>query len=73
MKISIGCDHSALDLKNDLISQLKKNGHEVIDRGTYSYDSCDYTDYGYPAAQAVPVSKPYPVPVRDPSAILSPG
>lgn len=53
MKISIGCDHSALDLKNDIISHLKKNGHEVIDRGTYSYDSCDYTDYGYQVAKDV--------------------
>ena len=53
MKISIGCDHSALDLKNVLIDYLKEKGHEVTDRGTYTKDSCDYTDYGYAVAKDV--------------------
>lgn len=53
MKISIGCDHSALELKNDVIEYLKKQGHEVIDRGTYTTDSCDYTDYGYMVAKDI--------------------
>ena len=53
MKISIGCDHSALDLKNNIIEHLKSLGHEVIDQGTYSKDSCDYTDYGYKVAKDV--------------------
>ena len=53
MKISIGCDHSALDLKNVIINHLKESGHEVIDRGTYTKDSCDYTDYGYMVAKDI--------------------
>ncbi len=53
MKISIGCDHSALELKNHIISFLKANGYEVIDRGTYTLDSCDYTDYGYLVAKDI--------------------
>lgn len=53
MKISIGCDHSALELKNVLIDYLKGQGHEIIDRGTYTKDSCDYTDYGYAVAKDV--------------------
>lgn len=53
MKISIGCDHSALELKNSIINHLKANGHEVIDRGTFTKDSCDYTDYGYMVAKDV--------------------
>ena len=53
MKISIGCDHSALELKNVLIDYLNDLGHEVIDRGTYTKDSCDYTDYGYAVAKDV--------------------
>jgi len=53
MKISIGCDHSALELKNDVINYLKKQGHEVIDRGTYTTESCDYTDYGYMVAKDI--------------------
>ena len=53
MKISIGCDHSALELKNVIINYLKECGHEVCDRGTYTKDSCDYTDYGYMVAKDV--------------------
>ena len=53
MKISIGCDHSALELKNFLIDYLKKEGHEVTDKGTYTKESCDYTDFGYKVAKDV--------------------
>lgn len=53
MKIAIGCDHSALELKNVLVEYLKENGHEVFDKGTFTKDSCDYTDYGYQVAQDV--------------------
>lgn len=53
MKISIGCDHSALELKNVIIEHLKSKGIEVIDRGTYTKDSCDYTDYGYMVAKDI--------------------
>lgn len=57
MKISIGCDHSALELKNAVIDHLKKQGHEIIDNGTYTKDSCDYTDYGYMVAKDVQSKK----------------
>lgn len=53
MKISIGCDHSALEVKNELIIYLESLGHEVIDHGTYTKDSCDYTDYGYLVAKDI--------------------
>ena len=53
MKISIGCDHSALELKNAIIDYLKSKGHEVTDRGTFTKDSCDYTDYGYMVANDI--------------------
>ena len=53
MKIAIGCDHGALELKNALIPHLQAMGHEVKDFGTYSLDSCDYPDFAAPAAKAV--------------------
>ena len=40
MKISIGCDHGALALKNKLVSHLEAKGFEVKDFGTYTPDSC---------------------------------
>ena len=53
MKISIGCDHGALALKNILIAHLQENGHTVVDFGTHTTDSCDYPDYAAMAARAV--------------------
>ena len=53
MKISIGCDHGALDLKNKVMEHLMKNGHEVVDFGTTSLASCDYPDHCGAAAKAV--------------------
>ncbi len=53
MKIAIGCDHGALDLKNTVVEHLKKKGYEVEDFGTYTLDSCDYPDHAAKAARAV--------------------
>ena len=53
MKISIGCDHGALTLKNKVVEQLKKNGHEVMDFGTHTAASCDYPEFAAAAAKAV--------------------
>lgn len=57
MVISIGCDHSALELKNEVINHLKQRGFEVLDEGTYTKESCDYTDYGYKVAKDVQQKK----------------
>ena len=53
MKISMGCDHGALTLKNKVAEHLTKRGFEVKDFGTYTYDSCDYPDFAGAAAKAV--------------------
>ncbi|MCM1556582.1 MAG: ribose 5-phosphate isomerase B [Anaeroplasma bactoclasticum] len=53
MKISIGCDHSALELKNEVLNYLKSLGHQVEDHGTYDIESCDYTDFGIKVAEDV--------------------
>ena len=39
------------------ITYLKSKGVEVIDRGTYSLDSCDYPDYGIAVAEDVASKK----------------
>ena len=49
MKISIGSDHAGYALKEQLRAKLISEGHEVVDYGTNSPDSCDYPDF----AQAV--------------------
>ena len=53
MKIAIGCDHGALDLKNNVVAHLQAQGHTVTDFGTHTLDSCDYPDFVAPAAKAV--------------------
>ena len=53
MKISIGCDHGALELKNTVVAHLQKQGYTVVDFGTHDLDSCDYPDYAAMAARAV--------------------
>ena len=53
MKIAIGCDHGAIDLKNKLVAHLTEQGHEVKDFGTYTKASCDYPEFAGAAAKAV--------------------
>ena len=53
MKISIGCDHGAIELKTSVVEHLRKQGHEVSDFGTYTPDSCDYPEFAAAAAKAV--------------------
>ena len=53
MKIAVACDHGGLRLKNVLIEEMKKQGYEVVDFGTYNEESCDYPDYASKAAKAV--------------------
>ena len=53
MKIALGCDHGGYELKLYVIEVLKKLGHEYVDFGCDSLDSCDYPDFGAAAARAV--------------------
>lgn len=53
MKIGIGNDHSALEMKKEIIAFLEEKGHEVVDYGTNSAESCDYPVYGEVVARAV--------------------
>ena len=53
MKISIGCDHGAYDLKETLKNHLTAKGYEVADEGTYSKDSCDYPVFAHKVANKV--------------------
>ena len=53
MKIAIGNDHAAYDLKNAVKAKLEADGHEVIDFGCDSTDSVDYPKYGHAVGRAV--------------------
>lgn len=53
MRIAMGNDHSALELKNIIKKFVESKGHEVIDLGTNSTESCDYPIYGEKVGRAV--------------------
>ena len=53
MKIAMASDNGGLDLKNRVKQYLEECGHQVVDFGTYTADSCDYPDFARPCAEAV--------------------
>ncbi len=53
MKIAMGNDHTAVELKNIIKAFLEEKGHEVLDLGTNSTESCDYPVYGEKVGRAV--------------------
>ncbi len=53
MKIGICNDHAGVEYKFKLIKYLKGKGHEVVNFGTDTTDSCDYADFAHPLALAV--------------------
>ncbi|MFA5936268.1 MAG: RpiB/LacA/LacB family sugar-phosphate isomerase [Candidatus Paceibacterota bacterium] len=54
MKIFIGTDHAGYVLKEKLVSSLKLQGYEVVDKGAYEYnEGDDYPDFVEPVASAI--------------------
>jgi ribose-5-phosphate isomerase B len=53
MKIALGNDHTALELKAIVKQHLLDRGCEVLDLGTNSPERCDYPVYGEKVALAV--------------------
>ena len=52
MKVFLGTDHAGFELKESVKAFLKKEGHEVVDCGAFSYDkNDDYPDFCAKAAQ----------------------
>jgi ribose 5-phosphate isomerase B len=42
LRIAIGSDHAGFRMKEHLITVLRDGGHDVVDLGTDSEESCDY-------------------------------
>ena len=53
MKLVIGNDHAAVELKNEIKAYLEEKGHEMINIGTDTHDSCNYPEYGEKAGRMV--------------------
>ena len=53
MKIGIGNDHAAVEMKQEIAEYLKGKGYEVVNYGTDTYESCNYPEYGEKVGRAV--------------------
>ena len=53
MKLAIGNDHVAIDMKNEIKAHLESKGIEVVDVGTNSPERFNYPISGYKVAKLV--------------------
>ena len=53
MRIAVATDHAGFPLKQPIIDELRRLGHEVLDLGTDSEAPVDYPDYAEAAGDAV--------------------
>lgn len=53
MKIAIGNDHSAVELREVISAHLKERGYEVEEVGTFSTQSSNYPEWGEKVARKV--------------------
>jgi len=53
MRIVVGADHAGFDLKQIIAADLRRLGHEVIDKGTNSAAPVDYPDFAEAVGKAL--------------------
>ncbi|HUV00568.1 MAG TPA: ribose 5-phosphate isomerase B [Bacteroidales bacterium] len=53
MRIAIGCDEAAFDLKEIIRQKLIQSGYHVDDFGTYDYKPVLYPDVAFAVAQSI--------------------
>ena len=53
MKLAIGNDHAAVEMKNEIVEHLKSKGVEVVNVGTDTAERFDYPVAGYRVAKLV--------------------
>ncbi len=52
-RVAIGSDHAGFKLKEQLKAFLQQKGFEVLDKGCFTEESCDYPDFGEAVALEV--------------------
>jgi len=50
MKVALGSDHNAYDLKETIKKYLELHNYEIVDYGCYSCDAVDYPDIAFQVA-----------------------
>ena len=57
MRIGVGNDHAAVELREIIIKYLKNAGHEVFEFGAKEGEKCDYPVPGRDVAEAIATGK----------------
>lgn len=53
MKVGFGCDHAAVELKDQLLAYLAEKGYECVDYGAAAGEKVDYPVKGQAVAEAI--------------------
>ncbi len=53
MKIVLGCDHAGFNIKDAVIAHIKEKGHNCVEVGTFSSDSCHYPVFASAACRKI--------------------
>ncbi|MBM3314766.1 RpiB/LacA/LacB family sugar-phosphate isomerase, partial [candidate division WOR-3 bacterium] len=53
MRVALGADHRGFALKEKLKAYLKRRGHAVADKGTFSAERADYPEPAFAVGRAV--------------------
>ena len=54
MRVALGMDHGGYPLKEFILEELRKEGHEVVDVGAFNLDpSDDYPDFSRAVGEAI--------------------
>ncbi len=51
MTIIVGNDHAAVNMKEEIVTYLKELGHQVVNYGVDTAQSCDYPQIGEKVGQ----------------------
>jgi ribose 5-phosphate isomerase B len=57
MKLALGCDHNAYEMKESIKHFLEEKGHEIVDYGCFSCADIDYPDVAFQVAQDIQKGK----------------
>src|SRR5574344_1362811 len=58
--IGLASDHAGFELKQYVKQYCETHGYEYKDYGTYTTDSCDYSDFGHALAEGITSGEVYP-------------
>ena len=56
MRLHLASDHAGFTLKDALARYLSQQGHDIVDHGTHSQQSCDYPEFAVKLCKAVAAS-----------------